>query len=289
MWEEDKFLILQKHFEVINTNTIALFAIMKEHMDEIHPILPIVEFILERIHTVTELIAAKKVWDAEIVLRPVVETFVKLMFITSSEGEEKERRLDEYWNSLSEIDSLRMSEQAKINLRYFGDSELHRVAYLPLILPEEEEKILREKWPRKKRVELEQKWSFTRMIKYISDQNKGTPLEMFLTLTFSYRISNHIMHGDQNGISIIKERQTRSPEEYNEAVRGHFVRLISDCNVYCAYVAVETMEFLNLQDEKKFFIDNVMKIKDIDEITNVYLGKVFEDPMYNKYRESRNT
>ena len=148
-WIEDKQIILEKHIEIINSNNLLLFGFLKNHINEINPILPIIEFIISRIETIIFLITNDRLWDAEIILRSALETFIKLLFITTSSGEEREKRINEYWYSLAEVNSLTMSEQGKRNLKYFGDSELHRVAYLPLILSDEEEKLLRDKWSRK--------------------------------------------------------------------------------------------------------------------------------------------
>ena len=150
MWEEDKTTITKKYIELLNSSNIMLFGIIRNHLEATKMIFPIITFILERIDTVIELAERYKIWDAEIVLRSAIETFTKFMYIATASKEEKEQRIDEFWNSLAEINSLKMSEQAKKNLKIFGNSEIHRIAYLPLILPDEIEAELREKWPRKK-------------------------------------------------------------------------------------------------------------------------------------------
>jgi hypothetical protein len=284
MWEQDKQIILERHFEVINSNNLLLFETLKDYIIEINPILPLIEFIIARIETVTSLIIYNKLWDAEIILRSVLETFIKLLFITTSSEEEREKRIYEYWHSLAEINSLTMSEQGKRNLKYFGNSELHKLAYLPLILSDENENALRDKWPRKKRHELEQKWSFSEMLKSISDSYNGQPMEMFLALTHGYRMSSHVMHGDELGISIIIERENRAQEERDKANRGHFLRLISDCCTYCAFVGCESMNFLGLQDKRIVFLKSMENLNSIQDIIVKYSGKVFEDADYDKYR-----
>jgi hypothetical protein len=284
MWEDDKKNILEKHFEVINSNNLLLFGILKDYVVKINPILPLIEFIISRIETIISLTINDKLWDAEIILRSALETFIKLLFITTSSEEEREKRIHEYWYSLAEINSLTMSEQGKLNLKYFGNSELHKLAYFPLILSNENEKVLRSKWPRKKRHELEQKWSFSEMLKSISNSYNGNPLEMFLVLTHGYRMSSHVMHGDELGISIIKERENRAQEERDKANRGHFLRLISDCCTYCAFVGYESMNFLGLQDKRIIFLKSMEKLNSIQEIIAKYSGKVFEDTDYEKYK-----
>jgi hypothetical protein len=284
MWKQDKQIILEKHFEIINSNNLLLFGTLKDYIIEINPILPLIEFIIARIETVTSLIIDDKLWDAEIILRSALETFIKLLFITTSSEEEREKRIYEYWHSLAEINSLTMSEQGKRNLKYFGNSELHKLAYLPLILSDENENTLRDKWPRKKRHELEQKWSFSEMLKSISASYNGQPMEMLLTLTHGYRMSSHVMHGDELGISIIIERENRIQEERDKANRGHFLRLISDCCTYCTFVGCESMSFLGLQDEKIIFLKSMNYLNSIQDVIDRYSGKVFEDTYYDKYR-----
>lgn len=285
MWEEDRDIILAKHFEIINMNNLRLFGILKDHIPEVQPILPLIEFIISRVETVTSLLLNEKLWDAEIVLRSATETLMKLLFITSTKDEaERNNRIEEYWNSLADINSLKMSEQAKKNLRYFGDSELHRVAYSPLILSEEREEELRNKWTKNKRRILEQKWSFSGMINNMSKECKNTPLEMISTLTHGYRMSSHVIHGDETGVHIIIERERRAPEEYNKAHRGHYLRLISDCCSFCTLMASEVMGFIDFQNERKDFLESLKELKEIEELISKYSGRVFEDEDYDKYR-----
>ncbi|MGC1633779.1 MAG: hypothetical protein WA749_16840 [Gelidibacter sp.] len=92
------------------------------------------------------------------------------------------------------------------------------------------------------------------------------------------------MHGDETGLQIIKERESRTPEEYEKAHNGHYLRLLSDCLSYCAFLGIETADFLNLANKRDFFFKNLEKIKDIKILVDKYQGKVFDDSMYNKYR-----
>lgn len=283
-WNKDKEIITQKYFELINLSNLELFGTIKENLDESNRIFPIIKFVLSRLETVTELTFNDKLWDAEIILRSAFETTVKLIFITTSTGEERETKLEEYWTSLSEINSIKQSEQAKRNMLYFGDSEIHRLAYSPLILSEEKESELRQKWTKAERQKVEQKWSFTEMINQISKKNAGTPLEMILGLGHTYRMGSHVVHGDETGILIIDERESRTPEEQNKAHRGHYLRLFSDALSICTLIGAETMTFLGLPEKRKFFFENVTKIKEIQSIKEKYEGKVFDDPDYDQYR-----
>lgn len=288
MWEEDKSILVSHYCESINTNNLLLFSIIRDHLDEFKQVYPLVEFILCRIETISDLILHNRLWDAEIILRSVIESFVKLSYISFAPEDEKNIRLNEFWNDLEEINSLKISEQAKLNLKYAQDDEIQRIAYSPLIIPEDIENKLREKWPRKKRQELESKWSFTNIVKEISSQFKGTPLEIWILATHSYRICSHLAHGDETGLGIISERNHRAQEEQDKAFRGHFIRLINDCLCYAVMTALSSIDFLNLHDEQKSFLALMKKDVQITEIEERYQYKVFEDTCYDKYR-SRTT
>lgn len=275
-WNEDRQAITERFFEVINTNNIELFGIIKENLVEVNQIFPLIKFIISRLETVITLTTSDRLWDAEIVLRSALEAFVKFMFITTAKGDERMKRIDEYWNLLPEVTSIKQSNQAKKNLEFFGESETHRLAYSPLVLHEELEKELREKWPKPDRQRLEQKWSFSEIVLSISRENKGHPLEMLGTLAHSYRMSSHVMHGDETGVLIIEERQSRSKEERDKVNAAHYLRLMSDSSVYSAFTSIETMNFLGLQDKRKFFFENQNSLNDIQKLIEKYHADVFE-------------
>lgn len=283
-WEEDKEIINQTYFESINQCNIECFGLIKENFEKVRKVFPLIEFILERVETMTTLILDNRLWDAEIVNRSALETLVKFLFIITAGEQEKEKRLTEFWESLAEINSLKQSMQTTRNLKYFGESEIHRVAFSPLILPESLEVSLREKWTKAERLKLEQKWSFTEMLLSISKTFHGKPFETLIALSHSYRMGSHVLHGDETGILIIKERNSRSHNEKLIAERGHYLRLLSDCFAYCILIAVEISEYLNLKEKTDEFIEIRNKVDSISDLISKYSGKVFEDPDYAKYK-----
>lgn len=283
MWEKDKSIIVSHYNATINTNNLLLFNIIREHLDEFKPIYPLVEFILCRIETIFELIQHDKLWDAEILLRTIMESFAKLSYISFASQDEKNIRLNEFWNELEEINLLKISDQAKLNLKHTHDSEIHKTAFSPLIMPEDIENKLRAKWPRKRRQALESKWSFTNIVKEISAKFKGTPLEIWEISTHSYRICSHIAHGDETGLAIIAERDSRTTEEKNRAFCSHFMRLANDCLCYAVMTGLSSMDFLNLKDKRYLFNDLMKNDEQTNKIVEKYINQVFDDVDYDKY------
>lgn len=282
-WIEDKQRATEAYFTTINLCNLELFRNIKLHFDKVEPILPLIEFIIERFETVTVLTMDDRIWDAEIVLRSGLETFVKLLFITTADKVEQEKRIDEFWNQLAEVNLIKQSEQAKKNLKHLGQLEIHNLANMPLLLSVEREKELREKWTKVERHKLEQKWSFSEIVSSLSKNFRGKPLEMFETISHGYRMSSHVTHGDETGILIIRERNSRPEADRDLAYFGHYLRLLSDVSCYCSLVGIETMNFLGLKTD--FFFENQATLNDIQELTEKYHNDLFSDKDYDKFRK----
>lgn len=280
--EEDRKIITERYFEAINICNSELFRQIKDDVENIKPIYPLVEFLIQRLSTVTSLTIQNLVWDAEIVCRCALETFIKFVFITSADEQEQEIRLREFWTDLAEIKSIKLSEQAKKSLTLFSEHEIAHLAYSPLVLSEEEELRLKTKWPRVKRQELEQKWSFSEIIATLAKNYRGKPLEAFIGFAYSYRMGSHVSHGDETGILIMLEREYRPPEEKDIANFAHYIRLLSDSFVFSVWTAVETLTYI--KKDVKFFLDLQKSMDDLHTITDKYHLKVFDDPLYNKFR-----
>lgn len=283
-WEIDKEIITDTYLELIYSNNWNLLSILKENYTKIQDILPIIEFILERFESITYLCRKGMYWDCEIILRSALETFIKYLYITIGNEDESKNKINEYWNSLAEIFSLKMSEQAKKNLELIKDNDTYTIAFLPLVLPEHEESELKKKWPKVERKKIEQKWSFSQMIATLSSIGDKKTLKIISGLTFNYRIGSHLIHGDETGIGIITERKTRISEEKSNAERGHYLRILSDILSYSTLLSIQTTTYLNLKKEAIFFIENEAKIHDIDNIISKYEGVVFKHSDYDKFR-----
>lgn len=282
-WIEDKARLTEKYFHLINNSNLELFEILKEKQKEVQPIYPFIEFIIDRLGTVTDLTVQGRLSDAEIILRSALETLIKFVFITTApDKEEQNNRLREFWNDLAEVNSIKQSEQAKKNLIHLGESDTHRLAYTPNVLTEQEELKLRKKWSKTDRQKLEQKWSFSEIIRSLSKNYRGRPMEMFITLSHCYRMASHVTHGDETGILIIQERNSRTQEEQNKVNFAHYLRLLSDGLTYCTTISVETMHFLKLDPSS--FIKNHNRINEEKELIDKYHYDVFADKDYDKYR-----
>ncbi|MEZ4935074.1 MAG: hypothetical protein R2788_23445 [Saprospiraceae bacterium] len=251
-WEKDKHTIVSTYYHCIDINNKELFDRLEKHYEKCNRLYPIIRFISERLSTVWFLTLHDKLWDADIIDRSVLEVIIKLTFILKSpDKNEFETRLNEYWNDLWEISSLKHSDQAKKQLTYFKDRH-SQLAYIPLLLSEEEEMKLREKWNRKDRNRLTQKWSFSEMLFSLMKDYDGQPFDMLIGLAHEYRMCSHIAHGDESGIGMIDERKSRKEDEREAVHRGHFIKLLSNCLAYSSWVSLNVMNYLKKKINSSF-------------------------------------
>jgi len=275
--ESDKKIITEAFITGINISNARLFEIIKGHFDKVKPVFPLIEFTIERLSAVTDLAIRNCNWDAEIIYRSALEGFVKLTYILNSQ-QERDTRLKEYRESLAEINSIKISEQAKKSLSVHNYNETSALAFKPMILEDEMESMLREKWPRGERKKLEQKWSFTEMIISLAKCNN-----VFIGLAHNYRYASHVTHADETGVSMIVERQQRTENERAIADMAHYIRLLGDSFFFCVSIGLE-VSILTGQNPK-FFFDLGDSIKEVSQLGDKYLQKLQEDKLYDKFRK----
>jgi len=234
----------QSIFCAINASNKELYRVIKDNFQEVRPIYPLIEFVIERLSTTTDLANMGHNWDAEIVYRSALECLVKLIFISSVDGEEREKRLKEYWEDLREISMLKQSEQAKKNLTIYKGNESVRLTFAPIVLSEAEEMALRAKWPRAERKKLEQKWSFSEIILSIANDYRGSQAIEFLGLAHNYRYASHVSHADETGVLIIAEREHRPLEEKEIADFAHYIKHLSDTFYFSLALAIHVLYFV---------------------------------------------
>jgi hypothetical protein len=281
-WEEDKLTIVKQYFECIEVNNRELFSRLDKDISKSKSIYQLVKFIDDRLSAVWFLTINDKLWDADIIDRSVLEALIKLNFIVyAPTDEEKQKRLNEFWNDLWEINSLKHSEHSKKHLNHFPD-KLSQLAHLSVILTDKEEEELKNKWNRKDRKALEQKWSFSEILFSLIKDYKGQTFEMMIGLAHEYRMCSHIAHGDETGIGIITERKSRPENERQIVHRGHFIKLLSNCLAYASWTSIVAMDFLNA--DKTFFFNNHSRIERIKDLEKFYHEEVFNDPDYDKYK-----
>jgi hypothetical protein len=85
-----------------------------EHHNYLHAVRPLIEFVGARNAALTTLIQGGYLWDAEILMRPIIEASLKVLFISYTSPDERSLRIQEFWVALPEITDLKQSERARM-------------------------------------------------------------------------------------------------------------------------------------------------------------------------------
>jgi len=240
-YNEIKSAVKSESAKSFNKTSLYFKELIKNNIDEFIDIIPITNFISERIFTVIHLLEVDKVWDAEIILRTVLESFMKALYIlTQRNPKDYAERLDEYWGVLDEIERINQSEKAKEFLK--NDRILNIETIKGLILSEEEEKEIKNipSWSnRKYRVALKNSWSYSGILLYLMKDEKTPPLISFELLQFYYKISSHIAHGDKTGINLVR----RFPKPSHDRVKlqdiTQYIKIVKIINDITSWLSLE--------------------------------------------------
>lgn len=173
------------------------------------------------------LCAYGQLWDAEVLVRSVLEGTLKFAYLLQS-AENFAVRHREYAQDLFEIGLLKDHQKAASLLAATKDA--NAAEWQPIrdrLLPDEERERISQSLSPAVRRELERRWGFTGLVGELG--KSGDPLFKDVGGTaFSYAMASHIQHVDAIGSSMPLERDLR-PEQRREAVQlAHHGRLVGD-------------------------------------------------------------
>lgn len=174
------------------------------------------------------LTVGRRLWEADILLRSVFEGTAKFVFLCQPNDHERRRRVEEYKETLPKIAALRDHSHADDVLKHVGDTNADEWRPLrDLLLSPEELAQRRGEFPRSARSTLEQRWSFTELVRELTGSS-GEVLKGFALLLHNYGMSSHVAHADWIGASMVWERQTRSADQIQAIEFAHAGRLLVD-------------------------------------------------------------
>ncbi len=185
------------------------------------------DFAVHRSNAIYTLIESGCYWDAEILARPLLECTVRICFVCYSPKDIRKELIKEYFEDLYEINRLEQSEKAKKSRTIIPAEDRGKILLDGMVLPEEEEDLIRKKWTKKERRTLKQKWSFSEMIRVLDGWTKPYfDKNLFSSFVHSYGISSHLIHADESGIGVIIDRDQREEEEKKLMDQAHIHNLL---------------------------------------------------------------
>lgn len=177
------------------------------------------------------LIGNGRLWDADILVRSVVEGTLKFVFLTIGDHVDRAQKLKEFDDDLSELGRLRRHKRLEEFLAVVEnpDADEWRPFREMLLTPEAVAQLQRD-YPRKNRQLIEQKWSFAEICRAIKRSNvRG--IDLLGHLLFNYGMSSHVSHQDIDGIGMVWDRNGRSVRRREAVEFAHGARLVGDISI----------------------------------------------------------
>ncbi len=182
-----------------------------------------------------------KIWDADILLRSVLEGTFKYVYLLMGSPEEQKRKANEYWNIMPDMARLARHHRATNILKAVDAEDM--LMWRPiheLTIDNIEAESLSKKYTRKEKQKLGQKWSFSGISRFFA-QHENKKFKNMGILGYDYGIKSHLIHQDGDGVGIIWDRFRRSAERQDSMAVAHAGRIISDICIFGLFRAGELL------------------------------------------------
>jgi hypothetical protein len=195
--------------------------------------------------SVLNLLIQLKLWDAEILLRTVVESSVKLAYIAVADLQEQHARALEFLILMPEMLRLKRHRRVEAFLASVPNPEADMWrAIRDIQLSAEEIQAISDRHPRSVRDNMERKWGFARITDELG--KSGTEFQNLSAMMYAYGMGSHAVHQDGDAIMMMWEREQRRPEHVATVEFAHGARLISDVVTFAAIRARAAYKALTL-------------------------------------------
>ncbi|MEM1040591.1 MAG: DUF5677 domain-containing protein [Pseudomonadota bacterium] len=182
----------------------------------------------DRSQTISFLTSANYWWDAEIIMRSFYETHAKIWLICQSKPGDRQALVEEFWGAFAELNARKKAERAKQGAEVFKENSRPYEAAVYQTLGNSDLYDFHE-GNRKERKALEQKWSFSEILKTLEENSDNSfPLNGVGALRHMYGQQSHLIHADENALDLMLDRRLRTPEEHELLVCSHVCRIFGD-------------------------------------------------------------
>ena len=182
------------------------------------------------------LITYRMVWDAEIIVRTIYETSMKVLFIGAHNPPFRDELMREFWEILPAIfdrkGAAKAEEAEKLRRRFNGNEDDIRI-FRNLRNPD----IFKTEPLNNKRFRdtTESRWSFTEIVKELKKKSDAhIQINGLDSLNHMYGVASHLAHASPKALDLMDDRATRG-DDLAALEAGHICRLLSDIVTMAAF------------------------------------------------------
>lgn len=182
-------------------------------------------FIANRSNAIIELLKIGALWDAQILVRPLLESCVKICFLCFQPKANRVVACYEYEEILGIINTLKLHDKACKSISG-SDTEVHPTLKA-LVLSEAKLSELREKVPKEMRKEVESRWGFTRIMVELDKRFEADfKIAPFASFSHTYGLSSHLIHADEMGLGAMRARAKLKEPQLSNVEQSHHIALL---------------------------------------------------------------
>jgi hypothetical protein len=168
------------------------------------------------------------VWDAEVIIRVVYETFAKVAFLATASEEQRPELLHEYWELLGAVYDRQAALKAEPCERLFNCSGRDGSSRVMATLRDNRVYRTDPLGDKRFRKQLEQRWSFSGILEALNSGRHGIiPLIGIEVFAHNYSMSSHVAHANSRALDLLEDRATRG-SDLVPLEMGHICRMLSD-------------------------------------------------------------
>lgn len=251
----------------------------KEHGEYQDVVVPLFTSLHSTSESILMLLLNQAIFDADVLLRTVMEGTIKYCYLMTGTEEEKQEKYVEYKIKLTDIDKIsdhnKAIEAANI-LREFSRNSTKPVEVS--ILSDNELTELSKKYPKKDKEALKRKWSYKSLLHSLA--HTYPEYEAQLGTFFTYSLTSHFCHYDWTGLS------SRNAQIVNSIHDDEIVFDVMHCNrIISNVLSLELLRITEYMRGNSFCTQEVMALYlevyefviGLDKVSNELLEKTLSD------------
>lgn len=170
----------------------------EEHGENQDVVVPLFTSLHSTSESILILLSNQAVFDADVLLRTVMEGTIKYCYLMTGTADEKNEKYIEYKVKLTDIDKILDHNKAVEAVGILKEFSKNSTKPFELsILSDKELSVLSEKYPKNQRDALKRKWSYQALLRSLAD--KCPEYEAQLGTLSTYSLISHFCHYDWTG------------------------------------------------------------------------------------------
>lgn len=216
------------------------------------------------------------IFEADILLRCTMEGTVKYCYLMTGTDEQRREKLSEYKEILPEFDKLHDHQKAKDAIEILREfSNNNTKPFETMIISNEEAEQIRNKYSKREKTDLKQKWSYQSLLKELA--KNAVEYKAQLGSLSTYATTSHYCHLDYTGLIDLNDQIRSSAREDDAFDYAHSLRIIANILSFYLFRVLEYMRCNNYYPTN--IRDLCMDVAEFEKSINNELNEIIDNKL----------